>query len=434
MADDLSLDLFEDGETGGAPTPPPAEPEPAAEPRVWSVSQVNRAVRSLLESTVDALWVAGEVGNWTRSRQGHCYFTLKDDRAQLRCVLWRSDAERLPADPEEGMQVRVYGSLTLYEARGEYQMAVRRVEADGAEGLWRLAFEKLRRKLDEEGLLDAARKRPIPRFPAAVGIVTSPSGAALHDILTVLRRRAPWIRVVLRGARVQGEGAAKEVARAVGALGASGLVDVLIVGRGGGSIEDLWAFNEEPVARAVAACPIPVVSAVGHEVDVTISDLVADLRAPTPSAAAEAVAPDGAALTAQLRGVPERLARGLRGTVGRRQARCGEQLAGLTRAMERRLAPARQAVDLGADRLERSVRRLVERRRERLGHLAGRLQALSPLAILDRGYAVARTHEGALLRRVAEFPEGRAFVLRVRDGSVDCTSAGRAETESEETT
>jgi exodeoxyribonuclease VII large subunit len=422
VSDDLSLDLFEDG---GAPAGARPVEEPAApEPRVWSVSQVNRAVRSLLESAVDALWVAGEVGNWTRSRQGHCYFTLKDDRAQLRCVLWRSDAELLPTDPEEGMQVRVFGSLTLYEARGEYQMAVRRVEADGAEGLWRLAFEKLRRKLDEEGLLGPARKRPLPRFPATVGVVTSPTGAALHDVLTVLRRRAPWVRVLLRGARVQGEEAAREVSRAIELLGSSGLVDVLVVGRGGGSIEDLWAFNEEAVARAIAACPVPVVSAVGHEIDVTISDLVADLRAPTPSAAAEAVVPDGAVVLAQLRGLPERLARGLRGTVSRRQSGLADQLRTLSRAMERRLAPSRQTVDLAGARLERGVTRLLERRRERLGALAGRLHALSPLAILERGYSVARAEAGTLLRRVGDFPAGRDFVLRVVDGSVVCTSEG----------
>jgi exodeoxyribonuclease VII large subunit len=391
-------------------------------------------VRTLLESAVDALWVAGEVGNWTRSRQGHCYFTLKDDRAQLRCVLWRSDAERLPTDPEEGMKVRVFGSLTLYEARGEYQMAVRRLEADGAEGLWRLAFEKLRRKLEEEGLLDPARKRRLPRFPGTVGVVTSPTGAALHDVLTVLRRRAPWVRVLLRGARVQGDGAAREVARAIQVLGSSGRIDVVIVGRGGGSIEDLWAFNEEVVARAIAACPVPVVSAVGHEVDVTISDLVADLRAPTPSAAAEAVVPDGAVVRAQLRGLPERLARGLRGTVARRRSGLGDHLRALARAMERRFAPARQTVDLAGARLERGARRLVAARRERLGALVGRLRALSPLAILERGYAVARTEDGALLGRVADFPPGRRFLLRVADGSVACTAEGRQALDREERT
>lgn len=425
MPDDLSLDLFD-----GVEEPEEEEtPPPAPEPRVWSVSQVNKAVRTLLESAVDALWVSGEVGNWTRSRQGHCYFTLKDDRAQLKCVLFRAEADRLPADPEEGMQVRVFGSLTLYEARGDYQMVAQQVVAEGEEGLWRLAFEKLRRKLDEEGLLDPARKRRLPRFPATVGVVTSPTGAAIRDILTVLRRRAPWIRVLVRGARVQGEGAGLEVARALQALDATGLCDVIIVGRGGGSREDLWAFNEEPVARAIAACGTPVVSAVGHEVDVTISDLVADLRAATPSAAAEAVAPDREALLEQIEGLPERLARGLRGTVERRQQRLERAFHRIARVMERRLAPARQAVDLAEGRLERGLRRLLERRKAALGAGAGRLHALSPLAILERGYAMARTEDGRVVRRVEELPAGRTFQLRVMDGTVACASTGPVEEE-----
>lgn len=428
MADDLSLDLFgEDADPGAEESEPAPPPGPlGAEPRVWSVSQVNRAVRSLLESAVDALWVGGEIANWTRARSGHCYFTLKDDRAQLRCVMWRTEAEQLPTDPDEGMQVRAFGALTLYEARGEYQMSVQRLEAEGTEGLWRLAFEKLRKKLEAEGLLDPARKRPVPRFPGTVGVVTSLSGAALHDILTVLRRRAPWVRVLVRGARVQGEGAETEIARALEALGQSGLCDVVIVGRGGGSLEDLWAFNLEPVARAIAACPVPVVSAVGHEVDVTISDLVADLRAPTPSAAAEAVAPDGEALRTQIRSVPDRLARGLRGTVQRRRQALAEGIDRLGRQLERRLAPARQAVDLGVARLERGVLRLLERRRQKLSVLAGRLEALSPLGILERGYSVARSPEGKILRRVEDFPAGRTFVLRVGDGSVSAESRGPA--------
>lgn len=373
---------------------------------------------------MEALWVSGEVANFTRSRQGHCYFTLKDDRAQLRCVLFARDAARLPTDPQEGMQLRVFGSLTLYEARGDYQLTARRVEAEGGEGLWRLAFEKLRARLEAEGLLDPARKRRLPRFPGTVGVVTSPTGAALHDILTVLRRRAPWVRVLVRLTRVQGEGASEEIAAALAALDASGLADVIIVGRGGGSVEDLWAFNEEPVARAIVACATPVVSAVGHEVDVTISDLVADLRAPTPSAAAEAVTPDRAAVLEQLAGVPERLARGLKGTLERRRLRLDRSLSQVARAMERRLVAPRQEADLAAGRLERGLLRLLERRRSQLSGAAGRLHALSPLAVLERGYSVARTREGKVLRRVEELPAGRTFVLRVVDGTVACASAG----------
>jgi len=421
LGDDGSLDLFDTGE------PEPEKPEPEPEeprPKVWSVSQVNRAVRGLLEDSVDPLWIGGEVSGWTRSRAGHCYFALKDEKAQLRCVIFSREAALLPADPEIGMQVRAFGDLTLYEARGDYQLVARRVEAEGAEGLWRLAFEKLRAKLEAEGLLAPERKRPLPRFPTCVGVVTSPGGAAIKDILSVLARRAPWTRVVLSGAKVQGEGAALEIAEALERLCRSGRADVIIVGRGGGSVEDLWAFNEEPVARAIAASPVPVVSAVGHEIDVTISDLVADLRAPTPSAAAEAVAPDSAAVLAWLKRAPAQLARALRGSVERRRSVADDRVRALERAMDRRFVPARQAIDRAVSRLERSAAGSLERRRHRLSTMAGRLDALSPLATLQRGYSVARTSDGRVLRSVADFPPGLNFNLRVTDGTVDARANG----------
>jgi exodeoxyribonuclease VII large subunit len=426
VTEDLSLDLFDGPEdepaSQGADSPePPASSAPAVdEPRVWSVSQVNRAVRSLLENSVEPLWIGGEVGQWTRSRAGHCYFSLKDDRAQLRCVMFAREAQQLPTDPVEGMRVRSLGALTLYEARGEYQFVVSRLEAEGAEGLWRLAFEKLRSRLEAEGLLDAARKRPLPRYPAVVGVVTSPTGAAFRDIVSVLGRRAPWVRVVLSGTRVQGEGAATEIARAINHLVETESPDVVIVSRGGGSVEDLWAFNEEPVARAIAACPVPVVSGVGHEVDVTIADLVADLRAPTPSAAAEAVVPDAAVLLAGLVRMPDRLARGLRGTVRRRRDAMSQVLFGLRRGLERRTGPMRQTVDRGGARLEREVRGILDRRRQSLAAVGGRLDALSPLATLGRGYSVARTEDGAVLRTVGDFTVGDRFLLRVSDGELSC--------------
>ena len=419
MSDD-ALDLFEDGEVEEAPTPPPPQPEP----KVWSVYQVNKAVRGLLESSVEPLWVGGEIGSWTRSRAGHCYFTLKDDRAQLRGVMFARESQHLPTDPDEGMRVRVYGDLTLYEARGEYQLVVRRLETEGKEGLWRKAFEELKGKLEKEGLLAPELKQSLPGFPGCIGVVTSPTGAALHDIRSVLERRAPWVRVVLAGARVQGQGASLEIAAAIEHLAGTGLPDVIIVGRGGGSLEDLWAFNEEPVARAIAACPIPVVSAVGHEVDVTISDLIADVRAPTPSAAAEAVVPDGVELAVRLRRVPERLGRALRRTAARPGLEVRDRLARLVRAVERRLQPARQTLDRSATGLERSIGGLVRDRRARTGALAGRLEALSPLSTLARGYAVARTDDGRLLRGIGDFPEGQAFRLRVQDGVVHAEAKG----------
>jgi exodeoxyribonuclease VII large subunit len=442
------LDLFSGGDAGEGEAPGPGREDspPERGPRIWTVSELNQAVRAILEEVFPPVWVGGEVANWTRARSGHCYFTLKDDRSQLRCVMWRNQAARLPIDPEEGMRIRAFGRLTLYEARGEYQLSVRELEGEGEEGLWKLAFERLRLRLLAEGLLDPGRKRPLPRWPRTVGVVTSPTGAALHDILNVLGRRAPWTRVLLRGARVQGDGAAAEIAEAIRLLGGSGHADVLIVGRGGGSLEDLWAFNEEAVARAIAECPIPVISAVGHEVDVTISDLVADLRAPTPSAAAEAAVQDGAALRELLGAVRPRLARGLRGQVDRRRHRLERSTARISTGVERLLAPRRQLLERRQDRLtpamarmmedrrrtllrlqeglERGIRSSVHHRRERLARAAGRVDALSPLATLRRGYAVPLAPAGGLLRTAADFRGHATFMLRVVDGRIDCGIRG----------
>ena len=394
------------------------------EPRVWSVTQVNRAVKVLLEDTIESLWISGEVANWTRARSGHCYFTLKDEQAQLRCVMFKTGAASLPADPKEGTIVRALGGLTLYEARGEYQLVVRRLEAEGAEGLWRQAFEQLRSKLEAEGLFAPERKRPLPRFPEAVGVVTSLAGAALADILTVIRRRAPWTRVIVRGARVQGEGAGEEVAEAIRALGGSGLVDVLIVGRGGGSLEDLWAFNEEVVARAIVACPVPVISAVGHEIDVTISDLVADVRVPTPSAGAETVVEDGDGLGDALGTSRTRISGALRAIASRRREVLGLRLSQLRHSGVGLVRPRREAVDRVGDRMESAIRGLTTLRRARLTEVAGKMDVLSPLATLRRGYALPQDADGRILRSVEAFAEGDRFALRVSDGSVPCEVRG----------
>ena len=394
------------------------------EPRVWSVTQVNRAVRGLLEDTIESLWISGEVANWTRARSGHCYFTLKDEQSQLRSVMFKTEAETLPADPEEGTTVRAFGGLTLYEARGEYQLVVRRLESQDAEGLWRQAFERLRLKLEAEGLLAPERKRALPRFPKAVGVVTSLAGAALADILTVVRRRAPWTRVVVRGARVQGEGSGDEVAEAIAALGGSGLVDVLIVGRGGGSLEDLWAFNEEVVARAIVACPIPVISAVGHEVDVTISDLVADVRAPTPSAGAEAAVEDGEGLSDALSVTRTRMSGALRAITFRRREVLGVRLGQLRRSGVGLVQPRREAVSRTGDRMESAVRGIATLKKARLTEVAGKMDVLSPLATLGRGYALPQNASGRILRTVEAFKKGDRFSLRVSDGSVPCEVRG----------
>lgn len=376
---------------------PGAAPETAV-----PVHLLNARVRELLEGSVRPLWVVGEVANWRRTAAGHCYFTLRDDGAQIACAMFRSDARRLPTDPEEGMEVQAFGRVSLYEARGSYQLVVRDLRT-GGDGLWRLAFERVRRRLAAEGLLDPDRKRPVPTYPERVGVVTSRSAAALRDVATVIRRRAPWTHVLLSASRVQGDGAGSEICEALERLIRHGEVDVVIVTRGGGGVEDLWCFNEERVARAVAACPVPVISAVGHETDMTIVDLVADLRAPTPSAAAELAVPDGAELRGRLRRMRERLARGLRARAERAE----------TRAFH------------AEERLLRAVRHRLQRWDGRLAHAADRLDALSPLSTLRRGYAVPLDADGAVLRSVDSFPEGRRFRLRVVDGTVPCAASGR---------
>ena len=426
------------GDRGGE-SPAEGQEGPDATPPALTVSELNQAVRAAIEGAFGPVWVTGEVGSWTRARSGHCYFNLKDESAEVRCVMWRTDAARLPMDPDVGMEVRIHGDPTLYEARGSFQIRVRTLQAAGEEGLWRLAFERLRGRLQEEGLLAPERKRPIPRFPGTVGIVTSTTGAALRDILSVLRRRAPWTEVLVMNARVQGRGAAAEIAEAIRALGARPGLDVRVVGRGGGSVEDLWAFNEEPVARAIAACPVPVVSAVGHEVDVTISDLVADLRAPTPSAAAEAVVQDQEELRRGLAAVRLRLRRALQAGVDARRLRLANAPGRLARAVQSRTRPLEERVvaarrravrsmeALLADRtrradraesLQRAALRRIEAAASVVSAAAGRLEALSPLATLARGYAIAQDDDGRVLKSTAEFTPGAGFRLRVSDGAI----------------
>jgi exodeoxyribonuclease VII large subunit len=367
-----------------------------------SVSAVNGLAKQIIEGSIPPLRVHGEVTGWKRYGSGHCYFCLRDADAQLRAVMFRADAARLPTDPEEGMQVRTLGTVTLYEKRGEYQFVVRELEGIGVGGLWRLAFERLRLRLEAEGLLAAERKLPIPEHPAVVGVVTSPVGAVLQDILNVVSRRAPWTRVVLSPAKVQGEGAAEDIARALDRLVEAGVADVIIIGRGGGSAEDLWAFNEECVARAIARCPVPVISAVGHETDYTIADLVADLRAPTPSAAAEHAVPDRHAIAARLNATTARV----------------------TNALRRKVTQPLAEVATREGRLAARVQALHRARARELHHLSATLDALSPLSALRRGYAVPLADGGRVLRRRADFEPSDGFTLRVADGLIDCAVTG----------
>ncbi len=434
----MELDLF-------------ATPEPPRdEPRVYSVSDVTRAVRSAIEDGVGVVWVEGEVSNFRRQASGHQYFTLKDATSQLACVLFaRGGARRGEVPLADGMQVQVRGTMTVYEARGQYQLNVQLVQAGGA-GLLQAKFEALKRKLDAEGLFDAESKKALPAFPTSVAIVTSPTGAALRDMLNVLGRRAPWLRVVVSPVRVQGEGAAAEVAAAIGELNRFedfGLdpVGIIVIARGGGSVEDLWAFNEEVVARAMAASEIPVVSAIGHEIDFTIADFVADLRAPTPSAAAELIVADAGELLRHLAQTEMRLTRRLRTEV----ERCRGQLAVLTsgalhREPRARLDGAEQELDAMEEALARagvtaigSARRafaeaagaLREHRpdhriallRERFGRLQSSLRLLAPEATLRRGYSITSLESGAVVSSAKSVAPGTHLVTRFHDGSVAST-------------
>ncbi|HEU6451905.1 MAG TPA: exodeoxyribonuclease VII large subunit [Gemmatimonadaceae bacterium] len=372
---------------------PGARPESAV-----SISTLTRIAKDVVEGAFTPLWVRGEVSDFKAHRNGHWYFCLRDESSQLRCVVWSRDRQRIPAAPDDGMQLSAYGQLTVYAARGDIQFRVSAMEAAG-DGLWRKALELSIAKLKEEGLLAAERKRRITPFPRRVAVVTSPDGAALHDILAVVRRRCPVVEIVVVPARVQGEGAVEELIAAIDRVSRWRDADTVIVGRGGGAREDLWAFNDERVARALAACAVPTISAVGHEVDVTLCDMVADLRAPTPSAAAEAAVPVLADLRSQLSSCATAMRNGLQ----RRAASARTQL-------------LRSGRDLGS-----AVERTVERRRARLQSAAGRLNALSPLATLARGYAVARDDSGAALTNRAHFAPGLHFLLTLRDGQVGAT-------------
>ena len=362
----------------------------------WTVTQVTRRARAVVEAGLAPLWVRGEVSGFKAWQSGHWYFGLRDRTAQLRCVMFQKDNRRLPAPPTDGMQVFVFARPTMWEEKGEFRLTVLDLLSTEAGGLWQVAFEKAKAALTKDGLLDPARKRRLPRYPRRIAVVTSPDGAALRDIIAVATRRWPLAELLVVPTRVQGDGAEGEIRGALALVTRLQGLDLVIIGRGGGSREDLWTFNHERVARAVAALPVPVISAVGHETDVTLCDLVADLRAPTPSAAAEAATPDAAEVLVDLDHLGARLARGL----AARSGRVAERL------------------DRGFDRLTGVLERRLERHRQALAGLAGRLDALSPLRILERGYALARDEQGRVLKRVAQFPPALPFRLRVTDGTV----------------
>jgi exodeoxyribonuclease VII large subunit len=388
-------------------------------PAVLSVSQLSQLIEGLLESTFHSLWVAGEVCDVTRPHSGHVYFTLRDDAAQIRAVIWRSVATRLKFQIEEGQQVVCRGDIDVYPPRGTYQLVVQQVEPRGL-GALQLALKQLQRRLEAEGLFDPARKRPLPPFPRRVGFVTSPTGAAIRDFLQVAARRFHGVQILVIPARVQGEGAAAEIARGIAlANRLKPPLDVLVVGRGGGSPEDLWCFNDEQVVRAIFASKVPVVSAVGHEIDVTLSDLVADVRALTPSEAAERVIPSAEELINRLAAFQRRIGSMLRAkaTAARRHV---EQLS-RSRVLRN---PRALVYDLShrLDELDnqalRAIRRRLKASRDKIASIACRADALSPLAVLGRGYSVTTDVDtGALVTSAGSLEIGKRIRTRLSVGA-----------------
>lgn len=398
--------------------------------RIVGVSDVNRYIRYVLEDDLNLqdIWVRGEVTNYVQSSAGHRYFSLKDESSVLRCVLFNGRGATLPP-LRNGMAILAHGKLTLYEARGDFQLYVDAIE-DAGIGALHLRFEALKARLEAEGLFDQDRKRPLPPVPAVIGVVTSPTAAALRDILRTLRLRCPLVRVILAPTLVQGIGAAEQIAAALDMLNAHGETEVIIVARGGGSPEELWAFNEEAVAHAIARSRAPVVTGVGHETDFTIADFVADQRASTPTAAATLVAPDWTVWQESLAQTAYRLQQVMLARVAAHRERLGSTAHQLTQASPgRRLAQLRQRVDEVGRALEVQMSHLLEMRHAHLRSSALQLNALSPLLTLGRGYAIVRREsDGHIVTSVHDAQPGQTLSVRVADGvlaaTVDATSQG----------
>lgn len=388
-------------------------------PRIYRVGEVLGGVNRMFEDRVGRLWIVGEIKDLRRPSSGHAYFTLVDESGRLRAALFRGNARRMTFEPEEGMEVLAYGELSVYEQRGDLQLIVRQLEPRGL-GALQQAFLRLRRDLDAEGLFDVSRKQPLPERPRRIGVVTSASGAAIRDVLEVTGRRCPGTPVLIAPTRVQGPGAEHEIAAALSAL-ATRDVDVVLLVRGGGSLEDLQPFNTEVVARAIAALEIPLLCGVGHEVDVTIADLVADVRAPTPSAAAELASTDGEALRREIESLWYRLAQAMLRVMEDARVKLARGGAALrAHAPSARLAAHRERWLAAHRALLRAAPLRAVRLRDRLGAMAGRLDSLSPLAVLDRGYGLVRRQaDGAIVRETRDAPPGARLAVRVARAEIE---------------
>ena len=387
-------------------------------PKVYTVKEITRRIRDLMELNFPGIWIEGEISGFKHHSSGHMYFTLKDETAVLNAVFFARQNRGIKFELKDGLRVLIFGKISVYEPRGNYQLYVEQIEPKGL-GALQLAFLQLKEKLAQEGLFDTERKRPIPAFPRTIGVVTSPTGAAIRDILNIVNRRFRGTSVLLNPVKVQGEGAAEEIARALDEMNELEDIDVLIVGRGGGSLEDLWAFNEETVARAIHRSRIPVISAVGHEIDWTIADWVADLRAPTPSAAAEMVVQNREELAIRLTDFNTRLRNAVRGLLGEKQ----ESLRGLGESYAFRQPLAlihqyAQRLDEFLRQLQNYLKNLVREKDQTFRSWVGRLEALSPLAILERGYSLTFNVRGELVKDIRQVKTGETLKSRLEKGIV----------------
>lgn len=400
---------------------------------VISVTELVTAFKEVVETALPPCIVEGEVSNCRKSPTGHWYLTLKDEQSEISATIWRSAAQRLRFEPKDGMKVLATGSLQVYATKGTCQFNIAKLMLQGV-GELEMAFRQLRDKLAAEGLFEASRKRAIPKIPRRIALVTSPSGAAVRDMIQVITRRWPPANIVIVPVRVQGEGAAEEIARALKSVHRIPDVDVVITGRGGGSLEDLWCFNTEVVARAIAACKLPVISAVGHEIDVSIADLVADRRALTPSEAGEFVVPSASDLRDTLRHTADRLKSALQNRAERIRLRLAAiESRGVFQRPASLVEQRRQDCDMLYERAARAMRLMVERRKQAIGAVAASLQALSPLQVLARGYSLTQKPNGQVIRTTDQVHVGDLMVTRLHSGvvnaiveSVEPSDAGHA--------
>jgi len=387
--------------------------------KIYTISELTREIKALLEGSFMNIWVEGEISNYIHHSSGHRYFTLKDQDAQMRCVMWKWSGKRLFFEPQDGLKIKASGQITVYEKSGQYQLVVKSMQPAGI-GELELAFQHLKNKLAEEGLFDSEHKKPIPEFPSRIGVITSPTGAAVRDILNITKRRAPWVEIILWPVLVQCDGAAEQIAHAIDGFNINRLVDVMIIGRGGGSLEDLWAFNEEVVARSVFASKIPVISAVGHEIDFSISDFASDLRAPTPSAAAEIAVPDGSELKSKVQSNYESISYSMAQILERMKNRATDIRSryGLRKPMEI-ITQRVQRCDELTNLLNLHTSHKIESVKNTTESATRKLEMVSPLGILNRGYSYIRDNNGNTVKSFKQVAIDDKINIILNDGGLE---------------